>query len=304
MMKNIKKILVIIGVVIAIIILDSILALSFDISPLVKIRKYYNGGNLNYVDRGILVDTYCGTNGIRDTTIKGFSYSLAYDPNIEIVDKSLDIKDFACDTALEPFYEDGKYIYSFECIKSDYIVVKYSDGTEETVKEALKNNHIDIGYLDKFDIHYIKIEKNNGSNMTLPYIPDGMDVASGNEGNIFASDKTYNHDVKNVTIEVLKDSITNKSLVILITDNNKDHYGWGKAFKIQRKENEEWKDLMPIRDLVFEEIAYSLDSNNQLKQVIDIEKYYGKLNEGIYRIVKSVYDKAYIDLYSNEFQIL
>ena len=48
-------------------------------SPLIKIREDYNGGNLCCVDRGILVDTYYGTNGKRDTVIKGFSYSLTDD---------------------------------------------------------------------------------------------------------------------------------------------------------------------------------------------------------------------------------
>jgi len=159
MKKYIKNCLIIVGVIVAIIILDTIIALKFDTSPFIRIREYYNGGNLNYKDKGILVDSYCGTNGIKDTVIKGFSYSLAYDPNITIIDKSKEIVGFSADTALEPFYEDDKYVYCYPCIISDYIIVKYSDGTEETVKEALKNNRIEIGYLDKFNIHYIKQEK-------------------------------------------------------------------------------------------------------------------------------------------------
>lgn len=171
-----KKVLIIIGIIIGIVLIDSIQALVFDNNPLLKIREYYNGGDLYYKDKGILVDTYCGTNGIKDTTIKGFSYSLDYDPNITIIDKTKTIDDFACDTALDPFYEDDKYVYSYPCIISDYIVVKYSDGTEETVKEALKNNRIEIGYLDKFDIDYIKVEKTQEELQTPPdlfvYIDD------------------------------------------------------------------------------------------------------------------------------------
>lgn len=159
MKKGIRKVLIVIGIVVGIILIDSIQALVFDNNPLLKIREYYNGGNLNYKDKGILVDSYCGTNGIKDTVIKGFSYSLAYDPNITIIDKSKEIVGFSADTALEPFYEDDKYVYSYPCIISDYVIVRYSDGTEETVKEALKNNRIEIGYLDKFNIHYIKQEK-------------------------------------------------------------------------------------------------------------------------------------------------
>ena len=35
----------------------------------------------------------------------------------------------------------------------------------------------------------------------------------------------------------------------------------------------------------------------------DIEKYYGELLTGTYKIVKPVYDKEYIDIYSDEFEI-
>ena len=154
-----KKLLLVIGIVIGIILLDSLQALVFDNSPILKIREYYNGGDLYYKDIGLLVDTYCGTNGIKDTTIKGFSYSLAYDSNITIIDKSKEIEDLVFAQAEELFYEDENYGYFFGCIKSDYVVVKYSDGKEETVKEALKNKRINIGDLDKFNIHYIKKEK-------------------------------------------------------------------------------------------------------------------------------------------------
>ena len=51
------------------------------------------------------------------------------------------------------------------------------------------------------------------------------------------------------------------------------------------------------------DIAYELNEDNQLTQKLYIEKYYGKLNNGIYRIVKPVYDNGYIDIYSNEFEI-
>lgn len=35
----------------------------------------------------------------------------------------------------------------------------------------------------------------------------------------------------------------------------------------------------------------------------DIEKYYGELLTGTYRIIKPVYDKEYIDIYSDKFEI-
>lgn len=146
--------MIIIGILVGIILLDSIQTLIFDNNPIIGIQTR------GMKKEGILVDTYHCGNGKHDTVIKGFSYSCVYDENVTIIDKSKDIEDFVCDTALDPFYEDDNYYYSYSCIKSDYVFVRYSDGTEETVKEALKNNRIDIGYLDKFNIHYIK-QKNN-----------------------------------------------------------------------------------------------------------------------------------------------
>lgn len=142
------------------------------------------------------------------------------------------------------------------------------------------------------------------SNTTTPYIPDGTNIADGNNTGTPTDTLEFNRNPQNVTIEVLKDTITKEKVEILITDNNEDQYGWGVQFKVQEKVNEEWKDLEYISDeLSWIDIAYELNKDNQLTQKLDIEKYYGKLNNGTYRIVKSVYDSQYIDIYSNEFEI-
>ena len=77
----------------------------------------------------------------------------------ELVDKTKEIKDFACDEALEGFYADNEYTYYWSCIKNDYMVVKYNSGYEETISVALKNGAIKISDLDRFNISYIKEEK-------------------------------------------------------------------------------------------------------------------------------------------------
>lgn len=79
MKRIIKNICIGLLVFVFIIIIDSVQAMWLNNSPLIKIREDYNGGNLYCIDRGILVDTYYGTNGKRDTVIKGFSYSLTDD---------------------------------------------------------------------------------------------------------------------------------------------------------------------------------------------------------------------------------
>ena len=140
---------------------------------------------------------------------------------------------------------------------------------------------------------------------TEPYIPDGMPVADPNDNSgVQAPDMEFNRSPENVSIKVIPNTACDTSVQILITDNNEDKYGWGVAFSIQEKENGEWRDLEYISDEVaWIAIAYNLNENNQLVQKVDIEKYYGKLDKGIYRVVKTIYDNENVDIYSDEFEI-
>ena len=123
------------------------------------------------------------------------------------------------------------------------------------------------------------------------------------EENLVSSGE-LNRNPDNVTIKVVESTVSAASVSITITDNNENHYGWGVEFRVQQKIDDKWEDLQYISDdLTWIEIAYELNEDNQLTQKLDIEKYYGKLSNGIYRIVKPVYDNGYIDIYSNEFEI-
>ena len=118
------------------------------------------------------------------------------------------------------------------------------------------------------------------------------------------SSEEFNRSPENVTIEVDNTTVSPESVSITITDNNEEPYGWGVEFKVQQKVNEEWVELQYIYDdSTWIDIAYEVNEDNQLTLKLDIEQYYGKLSNGIYRIVKPVYDNGYIDIYSNEFEI-
>lgn len=80
---------------------------------------------------------------------------------VNIVDKTKENSDFACSMALEKIFEDENNEYFLNCIKSNYIIVKYENGYEEDVKEALKNENITINDLDRFSISYITEPKSN-----------------------------------------------------------------------------------------------------------------------------------------------
>lgn len=149
-----KKIIKIILIIIGIILIDSIQALLFNNNPIIGID------NKGMKKEGIFVDTYYCNQFDKHTVIKGFSYSCSYNgSNYKLIDKTKHKINFTCAEALESFYEDYKYIYYWECLKNKYMIIKYNNGYEETIKEGLKNNHININDLNKFDIDYIKIEK-------------------------------------------------------------------------------------------------------------------------------------------------
>lgn len=156
----------------------------------------------------------------------------------------------------------------------------------------------------------------NKDKSTKSYIPDSIKVAensSVSDSNIIVAidnssgediDLEFNRSPENVTIEVLEDTITKELVEILITDNNENSYGWGIEFRVQEKVDGEWKDLKDVSsDLYWNAIAYELNEDKQLTQRLNIKNYYGTLKNGIYRIVKPVYDNGYIYIYSNEFEI-
>lgn len=61
--------------------------------------------------------------------------------------------------AEEHFYEDAQYYYVFSHIMSQHVIVVYSDGSYETIVEALNAGRAQITDLDKFQIHYSREEK-------------------------------------------------------------------------------------------------------------------------------------------------
>lgn len=163
MKKWVKIILYIIGIIVLIFVIDLICIFTIN-RPLFAIRTD-NDDSINIVYRGLFYDTYdCAEYSVPQIKSKGLKFSCAIDRTDigmvkEIVDTTKDIKDFSCAEALEGFYEDEKYIYYFSCIKGKYMIVKYDNGYEETVSNALKYGSITIKDLDDFGIEYIKEEK-------------------------------------------------------------------------------------------------------------------------------------------------
>lgn len=216
----------------------------------------------------------------------------------------------------------GSWFMKYELPKSNIIEIEYEGKTVTVtdikdigiIENILLNSKYDGEICDGINTH--KIILNND----IYYIKETCkEIQKGNRQakitdkdlNTIKSiiDNAINHtksnrSSENVTIEVNNSTVKPESVSITITDNNENQYGWGVEFKVQEKVNGEWKNLNYISDeLSWIDIAYQLNEDKQLTQKLDIEKYYGKLSNGTYRIVKPVYDNGYIDIYSNEFEI-
>ena len=73
-MKKKKILIITLCSIIGLILLDFIIALSFNNSPIIKIRDYYNGGSTVYKDKGIFTNTYKCSDGKTKTVLKTTKY--------------------------------------------------------------------------------------------------------------------------------------------------------------------------------------------------------------------------------------
>jgi len=102
-----------------------------------------------------------------------------------IVDNS---KGMAFPGVLEVFFEDDGYTYSFGAPISEYVIVKYTDGSTEGVKAALENGHIQITDLDQYGICYFADPKRIENIVDLT---EGGEIPTDTALEAFYRDDTY-----------------------------------------------------------------------------------------------------------------
>ena len=130
-----KRIIIILCSMIGLIFLDFIVALSFNNSPIIKIRDYNNDGFIVYKDKGIFTNTYKCSDGKTKTVLKTSKY-VCYIKNNEEEDKK--------DTITITF--DTK-----EGNKIDSITI--NKNTELTLpKDPTRDGYIFNGWVDKNEI--------------------------------------------------------------------------------------------------------------------------------------------------------
>lgn len=101
-------------------------------------------------------------------------------------------------------------------------------------------------------------------------------------------DESELNEAEGVSMTIKKDTLTRTSATIIISDNGKETNIYGENYRIDKKENGEWKELEKVNpNYKFNSKAYFVDKDGKLEFKCNWENYYGKLEEGEYRLVKS-----------------
>jgi len=112
---------------------------------------------------------------------------------------------------------------------------------------------------------------------------------------------------EDITMSIKDGTLTNEGATIIITDLTGKDNVYGEEYRIDKNENEIWKEL----DVVVEGnygwnlIGYSVGEDNKLELEVNWKWLYGTLEEGEYRIVKSTSEMGSLvnNYFSVEFEI-
>ncbi len=92
-------------------------------------------------------------------------------------------------------------------------------------------------------------------------------------------------------------------LTFSINNPKNEEATYGAPFSLSKFEDNKWTPILMKEEMAFILIAYILAPNESVQETIDLSFYYNDLNDGLYRITKSLlYDDETIE-YHIEFQI-
>ncbi len=159
MKKSLKITLIVLGVLLGIVALDTLQAKFFDNSPIIKLRETYYGGEIYYIDKGLLVNHYHCNNNEKVTTWKGTKFACPIYDDTDVVEEKQPINQFSLvfyqKTAIKPKQKEliiGKNevkdidynVYAFEGNIAINLNSDSSELTENSIslRDALLQNKI------------------------------------------------------------------------------------------------------------------------------------------------------------------
>lgn len=138
---------------------------------------------------------------------------------------------------------------------------------------------------DSYFSDILNLDKYNNAHQIFNIINDYVKKNSGTC--VMAKNRDLS-DIVDITIK--EGTLTNTSASIIINDQNPNKIVYGSDFYIEKYKNNSWNSITPIHDdYVFNSMAYYVDENGILEMNLNWEYIYGKLDKGIYRVVKRVF---------------
>ena len=170
--------------------------------------------------------------------------------------------------------------------KESLIAEKVDNNANTTVDMYSINN------IDNLEGQTKEIEENDADNKEVSV-----------ENNNFTAED--NRD-KNIVMTINKDTLTRSGVEILITNNRDvDVYFSPDEYRIEKEVNGEWQRVEPLKPQIYHTISQTCKTNDSCTDKINWKEYYGELEDGTYRILKTQYDANGIEdiWYSEPFEI-
>lgn len=102
----------------------------------------------------------------------------------------------------------------------------------------------------------------------------------------------YTEDNASIVLSVAEKAITQDAgkLSVYMINHSGEDQTYGRIFYLEREENSQWLPVTPLPDTAFEEIGILLPPDTANEETMDIGTYYGRLQPGSYRVIKTFGD--------------
>ena len=251
MNKCLKITLIIVGVLVGVILLDTIQALVFNNNPIIGTQTKCMS------KQGLFVTTYHCDNGKNITKFKNSTCNTEDVCGIKL--EELENIHKIVDSKLEEYEKtNGKKYSNVAATGVDQNLNKVVITLVNNSKEEQKWFRENI-----YDSKYIAFEQGG------PYT-------------IFSN---------GVSLAVKLNTITNEGATFILKNHTDDEYWYGPEYHIEKKEDGKWKEIDTLTGdpLTWNAIAYTLKANEEKELYIDWSTSYGKLSYGEYRLVKNAF---------------
>ena len=105
---------------------------------------------------------------------------------------------------------------------------------------------------------------------------------------VIFDDKINNNEV---SLSIKDNTLTSKGATIVIKNNTNMEYNYGPEYYLEKQEGSKWVTIEPKEPLSWNDILYSIKSNESKEYNEDWSYAYGKLSKGKYILVKNIFLK-------------